>query len=135
MTTDSTEAAFRKVKVGMTKAEVDQFFPDKRALTQDGSTWMYMTPSRFRRPFRDVLVEFRQEDESVQFFYLPRTTPESQFFDLKRITESQLFDLPKRTPETIVKDVIGDRNDPRDSRTLWQRIQDEYRYQRRRLGW
>jgi hypothetical protein len=80
---DSTEA-IRKVRVGMTKAEVDELFPDKRfvAASPDGTIDGYGTPARFGiAPGRLVTVEFGQgegTERKVKHIMLLNDPPDSR---------------------------------------------------------
>jgi hypothetical protein len=102
---DSAGAAFRKVKVGMTIGELHR-------LIGDG----------------DEDLEFR--GGSLQFLYKEK---ELRFWRSPHERLDVTFDVDGSEPNKVASVSIV-QGGP-DKRTLWQRIQDEYRYQKYRLGW
>ena len=114
---DSTADAFRKVMVGMTKDEVDQLVgefngPDN-SVNRLGARWTDESGDehwsvRYRAPTGRCWAD-PTECLFVDFDCGP----------MNRTKAKQVLIL----------------NNPQDARTLWERIRDEYRYQKRRLGW
>ena len=108
-TRDSTEA-FRKVKEGMTKDEVDQLLGDKDFMRTEFF-------GRFNRNRARSLVTY------VEVGRYWRGSTETLAVELEN------------GPTSKVKHVLILKLGSPYTRTLWQRLQDEYRYQKRSLGW
>ena len=104
---DSAGDPFRKIKEGMTKDDVDQLIGDKQIqYSAEDLTAFYRRESRlWGHPGGSIIVTF--EITKVHNITSSR---------VHQVRASRNFDRP-------------------DNRALWQRIQDEYHYQKRWLGW
>jgi hypothetical protein len=99
-TGDSTQADFSKIRLGMTKEEVDKLIEVKPDIAHEdryGIDRFYEKQPRLLSGYEVLLLGF------------------------VKASDTKVYACEHSKPE--------------DTRTLWRRIQDEYRYQKHWLGW
>jgi hypothetical protein len=124
-TSNSTQEAFRKIKVGMTRDEVYQLLGDKDFWRAGFSTHIIARTS----PLPPVPPPLPL---STSFGPIPRPLP---LVERWRGPNECLHVQFGWMDQQLKVEVVCVTDFGPDKRTFWAKIQDEYRYQKSRLGW